>query len=65
MTHLGREKIMSRLPQVRTLAMEFLGLDIIDEPAPIQPTAHKATRFSVDEPCQILAQITRTSLVRH
>ena len=40
MTHLGREKIMSRLPQVRTLAMEFLGLDIIDEPAPIQPTAH-------------------------
>ncbi len=40
MTHLGRDKIMSRLPQVRTLAMEFLGLDIIEEPAPIQPTAH-------------------------
>jgi len=40
MTHLGREKIMTRLPQVRTLAMEFLGIDIIDEPAPIQPTAH-------------------------
>ena len=40
MTHLGRDKIMERLPQVRTLALEFLGLDIIDEPAPIQPTAH-------------------------
>ncbi|MCB2179859.1 FAD-dependent oxidoreductase [bacterium] len=40
MTHLGREKILSRLPQVRTLAMEFLGVDIIDEPALIQPTAH-------------------------
>lgn len=40
MTHLGKEKILQRLPQVRTLAMEFLGLDIIDEPAPIQPTAH-------------------------
>jgi succinate dehydrogenase / fumarate reductase flavoprotein subunit len=40
MTHLGKEKICSRLPQVRTLALEFLGLDIIDEPAPIQPTAH-------------------------
>jgi succinate dehydrogenase / fumarate reductase flavoprotein subunit len=40
MTHLGREKILERLPQVRTLAMEFLGVDIIDEPAPIQPTAH-------------------------
>jgi len=40
MTHLGKEKIMSRLPQVRTLALEFLGVDIIDEPALIQPTAH-------------------------
>ncbi|MEJ2484814.1 MAG: FAD-dependent oxidoreductase [Anaerolineales bacterium] len=40
MTHLGKDKILQRLPQVRTLAMEFLGVDIIDEPAPIQPTAH-------------------------
>jgi succinate dehydrogenase / fumarate reductase flavoprotein subunit len=38
--HLGREKIMARLPQVRELALEFLGVDIIDDPAPIQPTAH-------------------------
>jgi succinate dehydrogenase / fumarate reductase flavoprotein subunit len=38
--HLGREKIMQRLPQVREIAMNFLGVDIIDEPAPIQPTAH-------------------------
>lgn len=40
MTHLGQQKIMERLPQVRDLALEFLGLDIIDEPAPIQPTVH-------------------------
>ena len=40
MRHLGREKIMERLPQVRDLALEFLGVDIIDEPANIQPTAH-------------------------
>jgi succinate dehydrogenase / fumarate reductase flavoprotein subunit len=40
MRHMGREKIMSRLPQVRDLALEFLGVDIIDEPATIQPTAH-------------------------
>ncbi len=40
MTHLGQAKILERLPQVRTLAMEFLGVDIIDEPAPVQPTAH-------------------------
>lgn len=40
MTHLGREKILARLPQVREIAMNFLGVDIIDSPAPIQPTAH-------------------------
>ena len=40
MTHLGREKIMERLPQVRDIAMHFAGVDIIDDPAPIQPTAH-------------------------
>ncbi|MCA9971285.1 MAG: FAD-binding protein [Anaerolineales bacterium] len=40
MTHLGAEKIMSRLPQVRELAIDFVGVDIIHEPAPIQPTAH-------------------------
>lgn len=38
--HLGAERIMERLPQVREIAMSFLGVDIIDEPAPIQPTAH-------------------------
>jgi succinate dehydrogenase / fumarate reductase flavoprotein subunit len=38
--HLGKEKIMARLPQVRDLAMEFVGVDIIDDPCPIQPTAH-------------------------
>jgi succinate dehydrogenase / fumarate reductase flavoprotein subunit len=40
MTHLGREKILGRLPQVRDLAMEFVGVDPIDAPVPIQPTAH-------------------------
>ncbi len=40
MTHLGAEKIMERLPQVRELALNFAGVDIIDTPAPIQPTAH-------------------------
>ncbi len=40
MTHLGRDKIMERLPQVRDIALNFAGVDIIDAPAPIQPTAH-------------------------
>ncbi len=40
MTHLGREKIYERLPQVRDIALKFAGVDIIDAPVPIQPTAH-------------------------
>lgn len=40
MTHLGAEKILERLPQVRELALEFMGVDIIEEPVAIQPTAH-------------------------
>nr|MBN1228233.1 FAD-binding protein [Anaerolineae bacterium] len=38
--HLGREKILQRLPQVRDIALKFSGVDIIDEMAPIQPTTH-------------------------
>jgi succinate dehydrogenase / fumarate reductase flavoprotein subunit len=38
--HLGRDKILDRLPQVRELAIDFVGVDPIDEPIPIQPTAH-------------------------
>ncbi len=38
--HLGREKILSRLPQVREIAIDFTGTDPIDDPVPIQPTAH-------------------------
>lgn len=38
--HLGREKILSRLPQIHDLALNYLKVDAIDEPVPIQPTAH-------------------------
>ncbi|SDZ51370.1 succinate dehydrogenase / fumarate reductase flavoprotein subunit [Evansella caseinilytica] len=38
--HLGEQKIMERLPQVRELAMEFEGVDIIKEPVPIRPSCH-------------------------
>jgi succinate dehydrogenase / fumarate reductase flavoprotein subunit len=40
MRHLGERKICERLPQVRDLAMKFAGVDMIDAPVPIQPTAH-------------------------
>lgn len=38
--HLGREKILSRLPQIHDLALNYLKVDAITDPVPIQPTAH-------------------------
>jgi succinate dehydrogenase / fumarate reductase flavoprotein subunit len=40
LTHLGEEKIMDRLPELRDLAITFLGLDMIKEPILIAATAH-------------------------
>ena len=40
LTHLGEEKIMERLPELRDLALTFLGLDMIKEPILISATAH-------------------------
>ncbi|QCT94994.1 FAD-dependent oxidoreductase [Caminibacter mediatlanticus TB-2] len=42
LTHLGEEKIKERLPQIRELAIDFEGIDIVKEPIPIKPTAHYA-----------------------
>jgi succinate dehydrogenase / fumarate reductase, flavoprotein subunit len=38
--HLGRDRIMERLPQIRELAIAFAGTDPIEEPIPIRPGAH-------------------------
>lgn len=38
--HLGRARIMERLPQVHQLCRDFLGIDMAEEPVPIQPSAH-------------------------
>ena len=38
--HLGRARILERLPQIRELALEFAGLDPIETPIPIRPGAH-------------------------
>lgn len=40
LTHLGSELILSRLPQIRELAIDFEGVDPIEEAIPIRPTAH-------------------------
>lgn len=38
--HLGRARIMERLPQIRELAIEFAGVDPVETPIPVQPGAH-------------------------
>jgi succinate dehydrogenase / fumarate reductase flavoprotein subunit len=38
--HLGKEKIMKRLPGIREICIYFAGLDPIEEPIPVQPAQH-------------------------
>jgi succinate dehydrogenase / fumarate reductase flavoprotein subunit len=38
--HLGARKIMERLPGIRELCLDFIGLDPIKQPIPIQPSMH-------------------------
>jgi succinate dehydrogenase / fumarate reductase flavoprotein subunit len=38
--HLGEHKINERLPLIRELAMDFVGIDPVKEPIPIHPVAH-------------------------
>ena len=38
--HLGKEKIMDRLPGIRQIALDFAGVDPILDPIPIQPAQH-------------------------
>ncbi|MFH4354570.1 MAG: succinate dehydrogenase flavoprotein subunit [Neisseriaceae bacterium] len=38
--HLGSEKILSKLPGIREIAINFAGVDPIKDPIPVVPTAH-------------------------
>ncbi|MCR9097668.1 MAG: FAD-binding protein [bacterium] len=40
LTHLGEDKIDSRLPFVRLLAKTYVGVDPVHEPIPIRPVVH-------------------------
>jgi succinate dehydrogenase / fumarate reductase flavoprotein subunit len=40
LTHLGKAKIMERLPGIREITLDFNGLDPIKDPLPIQPGTH-------------------------
>jgi succinate dehydrogenase / fumarate reductase flavoprotein subunit len=38
--HLGARRIKERLPQIRQIAIDFVGVDPIDEPIPVTPGQH-------------------------
>jgi len=40
LTHLGADRINSRLPLIREVTIKFLGIDPITSPIPIRPVAH-------------------------
>ena len=40
LTHLGADRINTRLPLIREVCIKFLGLDPITKPIPIRPVAH-------------------------
>ena len=41
-THLGRDVIHSKLPDITEFSINYLGIDPADKPIPVQPTAHYA-----------------------
>ncbi|HXW50424.1 MAG TPA: FAD-binding protein [Candidatus Acidoferrales bacterium] len=38
--HLGADVIMSKLPQIHEIALDFLGIDMITDPVPVRPGMH-------------------------
>jgi len=53
--HLGKEKILSRIPQIYELARDYLGVDCTKDPVPIQPTAHYSMGgIPTDVNCQVV-----------
>lgn len=53
--HLGREKIMERLPQIHDLVLKSIGVDCIEKPIPIQPTAHYTMGgVPADNDCRVI-----------
>ncbi|MDH5477821.1 MAG: succinate dehydrogenase flavoprotein subunit [Nitrospinota bacterium] len=54
--HLGKEKILERLPQIYHIAKDFIGVDALEKPVPIQPTAHYSMGgIPADNDCQVVA----------
>ena len=50
--HLGAEKIKKRLPGIRDICLDFLSIDPIDTPIPIEPAQHYSMGgIDVDKTC--------------
>lgn len=55
LSHIPKEIILERLPQIHDLAFNFSGVDCFKEPIPIQPTAHYSMGgIPVDSDCHVL-----------
>ncbi len=40
LTHLGADRINQRLPLIREVCIEFVGIDPVNDPIPVRPVAH-------------------------
>jgi succinate dehydrogenase / fumarate reductase flavoprotein subunit len=50
--HLGKEKILERLPGIRSICIDFIGIDPVLEPIPIMPAQHYSMGgIDVNERC--------------
>jgi succinate dehydrogenase / fumarate reductase flavoprotein subunit len=53
LSHLGAERIRSRLPGIRDISIDFAGIDPIDAPIPVQPGQHYSMGgIAVDIACR-------------
>jgi succinate dehydrogenase / fumarate reductase flavoprotein subunit len=53
LSHLGAERIRSRLPGIRDISIDFAGIDPIDAPLPVQPGQHYSMGgIAVDIACR-------------
>jgi succinate dehydrogenase / fumarate reductase flavoprotein subunit len=54
--HIGAEKIMERLPQIHEVVLKFAGIDMVEKPIPVLPTAHYSMGgIPVTIDCRMLA----------
>ncbi len=61
--HLGEARIMERLPQIRQLGIDFIGVDCIKDPLPIQPSAHYSMGgIPTDKTGQVILDKDKTPL---